>query len=86
MHPNAVDQLVDQIRTRAATCGLSKLQLAQHAKLHANTLRLMGNDRWNPSLTTLRKLTGFLATCGAPGASKQVTGRHSAPTRECSST
>ena len=85
MQPDTVDQLVTQIRTRAKSCGLSKLQLATHAKLHANTLRLMSSDGWNPSLTTLRKLTVFLATCDAPGASKQGNQTLSGLTQECSS-
>ncbi len=87
MQPDAVDQLVAQIRTRAKACGLSKLQLAVNAKLHANTLRLMGDDSWNPSLTTLRKLAAFLAAeCDVPGASERVTHEQSASTQECSST
>lgn len=86
MQPDAVDQLVAMIRARAAGSGLSKLRLAASAKLHTNTLRSMGTDGWNPSLTTLRKLSVFLATCSAPGASKQINRKQSSPTRECSST
>jgi 3,4-dihydroxy 2-butanone 4-phosphate synthase / GTP cyclohydrolase II len=57
-------QLLDRIRDHLAATGLSRSALAKAAGLHANTLRDLDADGWNPTAETLRKLESHLSGAG----------------------
>lgn len=80
-HSLKIDAFVADLRQRAASSGMTKVELARKAMLHANTLRDFDHDGWNPSLTTLRKLETSLETLpeGAP-----PTGTRRSPRRKSS--
>lgn len=60
-----VEMLVQTLKAEALAVGLPKSRLAEAARLHANTLRDLERDKWNPSLSTLRKLEVYLSTLTA---------------------
>jgi 3,4-dihydroxy 2-butanone 4-phosphate synthase / GTP cyclohydrolase II len=53
-------QLITKVRRLVTEGGMSRSGLARAAGLHANTLRDLGEDDWNPTADTLRKLELFL--------------------------
>ena len=53
--------LIEQLRAHVASGDISKSGLARAAGLHANTLRELEADDWNPTADTLRKLERYLA-------------------------
>ena len=57
-------QLIERIRQALAESGLSRSGLARAAGLHANTLRDLDRDDWNPTAETLSKLEAYLAEAG----------------------
>ncbi len=52
--------LIAQVRRLVTAGGMSRSGLARAAGLHANTLRDLEQDNWNPTADTLRKLESFL--------------------------
>ena len=54
-------QLIDRIRSLVASGDVSRSGLARAAGLHANTLRDLDDDGWNPTADTLKKLELYLA-------------------------
>ncbi|MFM9853156.1 MAG: 3,4-dihydroxy-2-butanone-4-phosphate synthase [Sphingomonadaceae bacterium] len=53
-------QLIQKVRNLVTQGGMSKSGLARAAGLHANTLRDLEEEDWNPTAETLRKLETFL--------------------------
>ncbi|QMW23517.1 3,4-dihydroxy-2-butanone-4-phosphate synthase [Sandaracinobacteroides saxicola] len=53
-------ELIGRIRRLVTEGGMSKSGLARAAGLHANTLRELEGEGWNPTAETLRKLESFL--------------------------
>ncbi|MFC4295266.1 3,4-dihydroxy-2-butanone-4-phosphate synthase [Novosphingobium tardum] len=53
-------QLIDRVRRLVVDGGMSRSGLARAAGLHANTLRDLTDDAWNPTADTLGKLERFL--------------------------
>ncbi len=53
-------QLIEKVRNLVTQGGMSRSGLARAAGLHANTLRDLEEDDWNPTAETLRKLETFL--------------------------
>ncbi|QGN53865.1 3,4-dihydroxy-2-butanone-4-phosphate synthase [Novosphingobium sp. Gsoil 351] len=53
-------QLIDRVRRLVTDGGMSRSGLARAAGLHANTLRDLTDDAWNPTADTLGKLERFL--------------------------
>ena len=53
-------QLIDRVRRLVTEGGMSRSGLARAAGLHANTLRDLTEDAWNPTADTLGKLERFL--------------------------
>ena len=53
-------QLIDRVRRLVIDGGMSRSGLARAAGLHANTLRDLMEDEWNPTADTLGKLERFL--------------------------
>ena len=53
-------QLIDRVRRLVTEGGMSRSGLARAAGLHANTLRDLTDDTWNPTADTLGKLERFL--------------------------
>ena len=53
-------QLIDRVRRLVTDGGMSRSGLARAAGLHANTLRDLTEDAWNPTADTLGKLERFL--------------------------
>ena len=52
--------LIDRVRRLVTDGGMSRSGLARAAGLHANTLRDLTEDAWNPTADTLGKLERFL--------------------------
>ncbi len=52
--------LIDRVRRLVSDGGMSRSGLARAVGLHANTLRDIEQDDWNPTADTLRKLESFL--------------------------
>src|SRR5215210_8070599 len=52
--------LIDRVRRLVTEGGMSRSGLARAAGLHANTLRDLTEDAWNPTADTLGKLERFL--------------------------
>ncbi len=52
--------LIQKIRRLVTDGGMSKSGLARASGLHANTLRDLESEEWNPTADTLRKLENFL--------------------------
>ena len=59
-HMPEIDTYVTRLLAAAASCGLVQSELALKTRLHVNTIRKIGQDRWNPSLSTLRRLDRLL--------------------------
>jgi 3,4-dihydroxy 2-butanone 4-phosphate synthase / GTP cyclohydrolase II len=55
-------QLIEKVRNLVIQGGMSKSGLARASGLHANTLRDLEAEDWNPTAETLRKLETFLFT------------------------
>jgi 3,4-dihydroxy 2-butanone 4-phosphate synthase/GTP cyclohydrolase II len=53
-------QLIEKLRSLVNDGGLSRSGLARAAGLHANTLRDLDHNDWNPTTDTLRKLESYL--------------------------
>jgi len=53
--------IIDRVRRLVNEGGMTKSGLARAAGLHANTLRDVGGDDWNPTAETLGKLERFLS-------------------------
>ena len=53
-------QLIDRVRRLVTDGGMSRSGLARAAGLHANTLRDLMEDGWNPTADTLGKLERFV--------------------------
>ena len=53
-------QLIDRVRRLVTDGGMSRSGLARAAGLHANTLRDLTEEGWNPTADTLGKLERFL--------------------------
>ena len=53
-------QLIEKVRNLVVQGGMSKSGLSRASGLHANTLRDLEADDWNPTAETLRKLESFL--------------------------
>jgi len=53
-------QLIDRVRRLVTDGGMSRSGLARAAGLHANTLRDLTEEAWNPTADTLGKLERFL--------------------------
>jgi 3,4-dihydroxy 2-butanone 4-phosphate synthase/GTP cyclohydrolase II len=53
-------QLIDRVRRLVTEGGMSRSGLARAAGLHANTLRDLMEDGWNPTADTLGKLERFV--------------------------
>ena len=53
-------QLIEKVRRLVTEGGMSRSGLARAAGLHANTLRDLENDEWNPTAETLKKLETIL--------------------------
>jgi 3,4-dihydroxy 2-butanone 4-phosphate synthase / GTP cyclohydrolase II len=53
-------QLIEKVRNLVIQGGMSKSGLARASGLHANTLRDLEAEEWNPTAETLRKLETFL--------------------------
>lgn len=53
-------QLIERVRKLVVEGGMSRSGLARAAGLHANTLRDLDSDDWNPTAETLKKLENFL--------------------------
>ena len=53
-------QLIERVRRLVADGGMSRSGLARAAGLHANTLRDLMEDGWNPTADTLGKLERFV--------------------------
>ncbi|WP_226663580.1 3,4-dihydroxy-2-butanone-4-phosphate synthase [Alteriqipengyuania lutimaris] len=51
---------ITRVREAIASGSMTRAALARAAGLHANTLRDCGEDDWNPTAETLRKLDAFL--------------------------
>jgi 3,4-dihydroxy 2-butanone 4-phosphate synthase/GTP cyclohydrolase II len=52
--------LIDSLRTLVTDGGISRSGLARAAGLHANSLRRLGENDWNPTADTLGKLEAYL--------------------------
>ncbi len=52
--------LIDRVRDLVASGGISRSGLARAAGLHANSLRSLDEQEWNPTADTLRKLESYL--------------------------
>ncbi|MBS0479829.1 MAG: 3,4-dihydroxy-2-butanone-4-phosphate synthase, partial [Proteobacteria bacterium] len=52
--------LIDRVRDLVASGGISRSGLARAAGLHANSLRSLDEQEWNPTADTLRKLEHYL--------------------------
>ncbi|THD36184.1 MAG: 3,4-dihydroxy-2-butanone-4-phosphate synthase [Sphingomonas sp.] len=52
--------LIDRVRDLVASGGISRSGLARAAGLHANSLRSLDEQEWNPTADTLRKLETYL--------------------------
>ncbi|WP_299426094.1 3,4-dihydroxy-2-butanone-4-phosphate synthase [Sphingomonas bacterium] len=52
--------LIDRVRDLVATGGISRSGLARAAGLHANSLRSLDEQEWNPTADTLKKLESYL--------------------------
>jgi transcriptional regulator with XRE-family HTH domain len=52
-------QLIEKVRNLVIQGGMSKSGLARASGLHANTLRDLEAEDWNPTAETLRKLETF---------------------------
>lgn len=57
-------KLIERIRNHLAETGLSRSGLARAAGLHANTLRDLDRQDWNPTAETLAKLEAYLVVAG----------------------
>ncbi len=57
-------QTIERIRKALAATGLSRSGLARAAGLHANSLRDLDSDDWNPTAETLSKLEACLLDAG----------------------
>ena len=47
-HMPEIDTYVTRLLAAAASCGLAQSELALKTRLHVNTIRKIGQDRWNP--------------------------------------
>ncbi|MBH1944322.1 3,4-dihydroxy-2-butanone-4-phosphate synthase [Erythrobacter sp. YJ-T3-07] len=54
------ESTITRVREAIASGSMTRAALARAAGLHANTLRDCGDDDWNPTAETLRKLDAFL--------------------------
>ncbi|MEL7719032.1 3,4-dihydroxy-2-butanone-4-phosphate synthase [Citromicrobium bathyomarinum] len=54
------ESTIIRVREAIASGSMTRAALARAAGLHANTLRDCGDDDWNPTAETLRKLDAFL--------------------------
>ncbi|MEL7737369.1 3,4-dihydroxy-2-butanone-4-phosphate synthase [Citromicrobium bathyomarinum] len=54
------ESTIIRVREAIASGSMTRAALARAAGLHANTLRDCGNEDWNPTAETLRKLDAFL--------------------------
>jgi|TARA_R100000049_G_C1947692_1_gene93540 3,4-dihydroxy 2-butanone 4-phosphate synthase/GTP cyclohydrolase II len=54
------ESTISRVREAIASGSMTRAALARAAGLHANTLRDCGEDDWNPTTETLRKLDAFL--------------------------
>ncbi|QDZ06247.1 3,4-dihydroxy-2-butanone-4-phosphate synthase [Sphingomonas panacisoli] len=52
--------LIDRVRDLVASGGISRSGLARAAGLHANSLRSLDEQEWNPTADTLKKLEHYL--------------------------
>src|SRR3982751_2158073 len=52
--------LIDRVRDLVASGGISRSGLARAAGLHANSLRSLDEQEWNPTADTLKKLESYL--------------------------
>ncbi|WOE75404.1 3,4-dihydroxy-2-butanone-4-phosphate synthase [Alterisphingorhabdus coralli] len=57
-------QLIEQLTDIVESGELTRAGLARAAGLHANSLRRLGHDDWNPTAETLTKLEHYLAQDG----------------------
>ena len=54
------ESTITRVREAIASGSMTRAALARAAGLHANTLRDCGDEDWNPTAETLRKLDAFL--------------------------
>ncbi|MES2096645.1 MAG: 3,4-dihydroxy-2-butanone-4-phosphate synthase [Pseudomonadota bacterium] len=52
--------LIDRVRDLVSSGGISRSGLARAAGLHANSLRSLEEEEWNPTADTLKKLESYL--------------------------
>jgi DNA-binding XRE family transcriptional regulator len=67
-----IDTYVTRLLAAVASCGMAQTELALKTRLHVNTIRKIGGDRWNPSLDTLRRLDR--SCCRRPRIARRVAG------------
>ena len=68
-----IEELIGDLLANVLRTGESKASLARRSKLHPNTLRWFGDQGWNPSAATLRRLEQALLPNVPPqGASKRL--------------
>jgi len=60
MPPVMSTMLIDRVRDLVASGGISRSGLARAAGLHANSLRSLDEQEWNPTADTLKKLEHYL--------------------------
>ncbi|WP_375398876.1 3,4-dihydroxy-2-butanone-4-phosphate synthase [uncultured Sphingomonas sp.] len=53
-------KLIDRVRDLVSSGGISRSGLARAAGLHANSLRSIDSDDWNPTAETLRKIEHYI--------------------------
>ena len=59
----------DEIRTARIRLGMTKLELAERAKVHRNTLQDMDSEGWNPRAKTMEALARVIREAQTPIAS-----------------
>ncbi len=59
----------DEIRAARIQLGMTKLELAERAKVHRNTLQDIDSDRWNPRAKTMEALARVIREAQTPIAS-----------------
>jgi ribosome-binding protein aMBF1 (putative translation factor) len=60
MAKHRIDQLIEALNKAYLSSTLTKAELASRAKLHENTLRLLGSEDWQPRIKTIRSLERVL--------------------------
>lgn len=58
--PTNIDSCIQRIVRFADSKGWRKARLAKEADVQSSTIRHLGNDDWNPTASTLRKLEAII--------------------------